>query len=99
MRIWNRLLPLIFPGSPIEYREARKIHVAEIRTYRSRLQYVAGVCLFFSPLIYLFVTRNDSTTRIVVVMVVAGEICIRDTISEHYCLVLHRLGYRRPDDA
>ena len=22
-----------------------------------------------------------------------GEILIRDTISEHYCLLLHRLGY------
>ncbi|MDR3617952.1 MAG: hypothetical protein P4L85_01280 [Paludisphaera borealis] len=100
MRIWDRIVLLAFPGSLEEYRDARKIHCAEIRRYRTQPQFIAGLCLFFAPVAYLLLTsksRHDWTTVALIVCIVFGEIFIRDTISEHYCLLLHRLGYASPD--
>jgi hypothetical protein len=95
MKLWDRFIPLVFPGSVAEFRDARRIHYSEIRMYRWRPQYIAGVCCFLLPLIYLFVIYGDWLTRGLLVLLVIGEICIRDTISEHYCLALHRMGVRR----
>jgi hypothetical protein len=99
MKLWDRLIPLVFPGSPTEFRCARKIHNSEIRVYRWRFQYIAGVLCFFVPLIYLFFTLEGWLFRCLLVVVGIGEVLIRDTLSEHYCLLLHRLGYSKVDGA
>ena len=98
MWIWHRFVLLLFPGSLDEYHEARKIHYSEIRTYRRQLQYVVGAFLFFLPLVYLLITLDDWFVRGLIILTIFGEICIRDALSEHYCLVLHRLGYNRRKD-
>jgi hypothetical protein len=41
------------------------------------------------------IARGDRITLTLVACHICGEICIRDTISEHYCLLLYRLGYVR----
>ncbi len=99
MRIWHRFVLLVFPGSLEEYYEARKIHFSEIREYRKRFQYVLGAFLFFLPLIYLLITLDNWLTRGLILLMIFGEACIRDTVSEHYCLVLHRIRHNRPADS
>lgn len=47
--------------------------------------------LFALPLMYLLITSVSWVYRLLVIPLVFGEICIRDTISEHYCLKLYRV--------
>jgi hypothetical protein len=96
MWIWHRFVLLFFPGSLEEYQLSRQIHLSEMRRYRRQPQFIAGLVLFFGPLMYLIMTasaRDDWVTMILIGCLLFGEICIRDTISEHYCLLLYRLGY------
>jgi hypothetical protein len=101
MRIWDRFVLLVFPGSLEEYRESRRSHLDEMRRYRKQPQYLGGLFLFFGPLLYLVITsgvRDDWVTFLLVACLLFGEICIRDTISEHYCLLLYRLGHGKRVD-
>lgn len=98
MRTWDRSVSLVFPGSPEEFRESRQIHLGELPHYRKQPQFLAGLLLFFGPLLYLVIAsgvREDWITLLLLVGLLIGEMCIRDTICEHYCLLLYRLGYRR----
>jgi hypothetical protein len=105
MRTWDRLVLLVFPGSLEEYRKSRQIHLREMRRYRKQPQFLAGLLLFFGPLIYLVIASGvseDWITLVLLLCLLIGEMCIRDTICEHYCLLLYRLGYREaphPDSA
>ena len=99
MKFWDRLIPLVFPGSPMEFRGARKIHYSEIRVYRWRFQYIAGVLCFFAPLVYLFFTHEEWLFRCLLGVICIGEVLIRDTLCEHFCLLLYRLGHAKVDDS
>ena len=99
MGIWRKIVPLIFPGTFEEWLEACKIHYAEIRVYRKRIQYILGMCLFFVPLYYFILTCEDWVTGGMIFSMFFGGMLILDTLSDHYCLLLHRLGYRKSHDA
>jgi hypothetical protein len=96
MRLLNRIMMPSFPGSLQEYQESHKIHLGELRRYRTQPQYLAGIILFHAPWLYLAVFglgKGDWLTPMLLLCILFGEMFIRDTISEHYCLLLHRLGY------
>jgi uncharacterized membrane protein YgdD (TMEM256/DUF423 family) len=96
MHIWHRFVLLFFPGSLEEYQESRQIHLVEMRRYRKQPQFIAGIVLFAGSLLYLLLAasaRDDWVTMLLIVCLSIGMVCIHDTISEHYCLLLHRLGY------
>jgi hypothetical protein len=96
MRLWDRLVLSMFPGSLEEYREARKIHHAEMRRYRTQPQFIAGILLFAGAMMYLVgacISRGDWGTGIALLCITIGLACVHNTISEHYCLLLSRLGY------
>jgi hypothetical protein len=96
MRLWDRLVLAVFPGSLEEYREARKIHHAEMRRYRTRPQFIAGILLFVGAMLFLFrawISRGDWGTGIAILCITLAFVCIHDTICEHYCLLLCRLGF------
>ena len=79
-----------FPGSAEEYYEAEKIHLAEVISYRTQPQYIVGSLLVIFPMIYLWYIHDDWVTRSLLVLAMVGDICLRDTISEHYCILLYR---------
>jgi hypothetical protein len=96
MRIWHRFVQLVFPESLEENRHSREIHLAEMRRYRRQPQFIAGIVLVAGSLLYLLLaasSRGDWVTMVLIGCLVAGVVCIHDAISEHYCLLLHRLGY------
>ncbi len=97
-RIWQRIVEYVFPGTYEEYLEARKIHKVEIRKYRKNPQYLAGLALFFIPLIALLVFAPFWWLKLLALLMMIGEMLIRDTISEHYCAHLNRQRKTEPNN-
>jgi hypothetical protein len=98
MWVWRKIVTFLFPGTYEEYLATLKIHFAEVRVYRKRVQFVIGYCFFCLPLGYLLLTCDDWVTAVLITSIVLGSACIHDTITIHYCLLLHRMGYRNPAD-
>jgi polyferredoxin len=95
MKIKEFLITKTFPGTVEEYHRSKEIHIAEIKRYRTRKQYILGALLFFGPLFYLLVISHSWLVRVLLLAMMCGEILIRDTITEHYCLKIHREGGSR----
>ena len=88
--IWIKIIEAIFPGSYEEYLEAKKIHTRELKRYRTNPQYIVGFFLFFIPTMYMFLLADGWKWKIIALCMVFGEIFLRDTVSEHYCVIIHR---------
>lgn len=89
MKLWERLVETSFPGTYMEYLEAKKIHREEIKKYRRNWQFIVGLILFVIPTVILFVEQGWYG-KIIAVSLAAGEMLIRDTISEHYCAIINK---------
>jgi hypothetical protein len=91
MNIWQKFIVRFFPfNSTEEYNGAKEIHVLEQRIYRKQWQYILGILLFFIPLIALLLKIENWALKLLLLPIIFGEICIRDTISEHFCLKLYK---------
>ncbi len=91
MNIWHKFIIKCFPFNSIdEYNGAKEIHISELKTYRKQWQFVLGIILFSLPFLYLFYIFENWFHRSLLLLMVFGEICIRDTITEHFCLKLYR---------
>jgi len=88
--IWEKIVEKLFPGTYDEYLESKEIHKIEIKRYRTNPQYIVGSILFFVPCLAIVLFANIWLLKLLVVFLVAGEMLIRDTISEHYCALLNR---------
>lgn len=89
MRLWKWMVEHSFPGTYGEYLEAKTIHLEEIKKYRKKPQFIAGLALFFIPVVVLLFEPGWKG-RIIGFCLVAGELLVRDTISEHYCALINR---------
>lgn len=85
-----------FCGTPAEYEEGKRIHFSELKIYRKRRYYIAGLVLTVLPLIYLIRQYTSWDVLLCVLSVAIGNMLIRDTISEHYVVKLLRA--KRPTD-
>ena len=94
MKIWIRIVELVFPGTYEEYLQSKEIHKEEIKKYRTNPQYVLGILLFFGPLIALIFAADGWLIKIAAVSILIGEMFIRDTITEHFCAHINRSSAR-----
>ncbi len=91
MNLWYKFLVKFFPfESRREYEQSKKIHIIELKKYRKHWQYIFGQILFFIPLIILFFYISNWYYRMMLFLVIIGEMFIRDTITEHFCLKRYR---------
>ena len=73
------------------YYAAREIHRREERIYSHQPQFIIGAILFIAPLLVLLFSDVLSTAwKLLLLPVIFGFVCLRDTVSEHYCLLLLR---------
>jgi hypothetical protein len=86
-------------SSAEEYYGAKQIYFEEIKIYRKQLQYVLGAILFFLPFLYMFITADSWLYRVPLLLIVTGEMLLRDAVAEHYCLKLYRNHGARAQEA
>ena len=89
-KLWIKFVEAIFPGSYEEYLEAKNIHKIEIKKYRKNPQFIVGFVLFFVPIFYMLLFLEGWIWKIIALVIVIGEMLIRDTISEHYCALINK---------
>jgi len=91
MNIWHEFIVRFLPFNSIEeYEGAKKIHISEMKVYWKQWQYILGLTLFLLPMLYFIYTVESWFLRFLLLLIVFGEMCIRDTITEHFCLKLFR---------
>ena len=83
-------LRLFFCGTPAEYEEGKRIHFSEVKIYRKRWYYIAGIVLTVLPLLYLIRQYDSWEIWLCVLSIAIGNMLIHDTISEHYVVKLLR---------
>lgn len=86
----QKIIEKFFPGTYAEYLESREIHIDEIKVYRKNPQYIVGALFSFIPMFYVVFFIEGWKWKLLVVLVLIGEVLMRDTNSEHYCSLLNR---------
>jgi len=66
------------------------MHIEELRIYRRRWYYIAGVILSIAPVFYLARAYGAMDVWLCVASFAVGGALIRDTISEHYVVKILR---------
>ena len=90
-KLWQRIIAQFFPGTLEEYYAAREIHRAETKVYRRQPQFILGQICFGLPLLILaFSDLLPLAGKLLLLPVIFGFVFLRDTVEEHYCLVLLR---------
>lgn len=89
--LWHRIILLFFPGTLDEYYAAREIHRRELSVYRRQPQFILGLIFFGIPLLILAFSNILSTPwKLLLLPVSFGYVCLMDTATEHYALLLLR---------
>ena len=90
-RIWLWIISRLFPGTIEEYHAGREIHRREEKIYRRQPQYIIGAVLFAGPLFFLLLSDVlHWPWKLLIFPMTFGLVCIRDTVAEHYVLLLLR---------
>lgn len=90
MGLKNNFVKLFTFKGEDEYDGAKKIYLEELKVYRKQWQFILGVVLFAVPLLTLLVIVDAWYYKLMILCIALGEMCIRDTIAEHFCLKLYR---------
>jgi hypothetical protein len=81
----------MFPGTLEEYYAAREIHRRELSVYRRQPEFILGLILFGVPLLILaFSNILPTPWKLLLLPVSFGYVCLVDTATEHYALLLLR---------
>lgn len=90
-QIWHWIILRLFPGTLDEYYAGQEINRREEKIYRRQPQYIIGATLFALPLFFLLISDVLAWPwKLLALPITFGAICIRDTVAEHYALLLLR---------
>jgi hypothetical protein len=90
-KLWHWVISHLFPGTMEEYYTGREIHRREEKVYRRQPQFIIGAIFFGGPA--LFLAASDVLPwywKLLLLPMIFGFVCLRDTVAEHYVLLLLR---------